>query len=261
MFNSFGDKTPKYFMVSNFTILNENIIDVIKKYNINVTVSIDGPKFINDTQRKFVNCNESVFDVVSNNITECYKNNIKINSIESTYTKCTSEKFTRYQLAKYFFNKFKNIDIIQICDEKYNSKSLNGEDLTFIRGLDFSEEDLINLRKKRTIEKKLKSNSKFANVCKPFIKNLSIFPNGDIYPCHLFANGNKGISNVKQNKVSIINDINKFKEQFDIWMNKTFNNCNECEGFEECSICTGLIRYTISEYGYEFSLVNEINCL
>jgi uncharacterized protein len=42
-------------MVTNGTLINNQLADVVKEFNINVSVSIDGPKFIHDKQRIYRN--------------------------------------------------------------------------------------------------------------------------------------------------------------------------------------------------------------
>ena len=44
---------PSYAVITNGTIINECIISVLKKFSINITISLDGDKNINDINRKY----------------------------------------------------------------------------------------------------------------------------------------------------------------------------------------------------------------
>lgn len=61
------EKKFKYSMTTNGTIFNDEIAEYIKKYNISVMMSMDGPKEIQDTYRCFADGRGS-FDIIKNNI-------------------------------------------------------------------------------------------------------------------------------------------------------------------------------------------------
>ena len=60
-------KQFRYSMTTNGTILTDEIADYIKKYNITVMLSMDGPKEIQDTYRCYANGNGS-YEVIEKNI-------------------------------------------------------------------------------------------------------------------------------------------------------------------------------------------------
>lgn len=61
------DKKFRYSMTTNGTILNDEIADYIKKYNITVMISMDGPKEIQDAYRCYENGCGS-YEVIEKNI-------------------------------------------------------------------------------------------------------------------------------------------------------------------------------------------------
>lgn len=63
-------------MTSNFTLLDDEIIDLIKKYKIIVQVSIDGVKASHDTRRIYKNGN-GTYDVILNNLKKMYEQGLK----------------------------------------------------------------------------------------------------------------------------------------------------------------------------------------
>ena len=57
-----------FAIVTNGTLITEDIIEMFKKYNFTVGISLDGPKLINDKNRLFKNSNGSVYDKVCETI-------------------------------------------------------------------------------------------------------------------------------------------------------------------------------------------------
>lgn len=102
LFSNFGDKSPIFKMVTNLTIVSDLTVKVLKKYKILLTVSLDGPKHLNDSRRIFRNSNKSVYNTVAQNINLFADLNIPITSIESTYNKNIQNSYTRSELANYF---------------------------------------------------------------------------------------------------------------------------------------------------------------
>lgn len=80
------DELPIFKVVTNFTYLPDELLDAIIKYKIIITVSLDGPKEINDKQRVFSYQHLSVYDAVTQNLCRLEKRNYKIQAIECTYT-------------------------------------------------------------------------------------------------------------------------------------------------------------------------------
>jgi len=95
-------------IITNLTILNDEIIDCFNTYNFSIRVSLDGPKKIHDILRLYPN-GQGSFDKVYKNlkylIDKIWKKN-KIN-YESTYTKQHQDLgITRKNLKKYLKDNF-----------------------------------------------------------------------------------------------------------------------------------------------------------
>jgi len=74
---NFSDRNIKYSITTNGTILNKRVLDTIKKNNIPLLISLDGPKELN-IHRKFSNGKNS-FDKILKNISILRKNNVDVN--------------------------------------------------------------------------------------------------------------------------------------------------------------------------------------
>lgn len=62
------NKTLEISIVSNGTMLTEELIQVLKENNVGLGISIDGPKYINDKNRLFRTGSSSVYDSLKENI-------------------------------------------------------------------------------------------------------------------------------------------------------------------------------------------------
>ena len=174
------DSIPVFKMISNFVFNNQLIYDVISKYNIRVTVSIDGSEKIHNMQRVFPNGNGS-YNIIEKNI-EVLKNNVV--GIEATYTKNHIENNISFkQLSKYLSNKFNlpesSIMIVPVTGNEElevpkDSKLLQDRNDGLIA------EDA-NILFAYYPEKQTDM------FCSAGFNSLCIMPNGDIYPCHMYA--------------------------------------------------------------------------
>ncbi|MGB7605631.1 MAG: radical SAM protein [Lutisporaceae bacterium] len=76
---------PKFSIITNGTLLTEDMIDFFNKYNVNITLSLDGPKHINDKAR-ISKDGTSVYDKVTENLKLMKKRKFKL-VLEATITK------------------------------------------------------------------------------------------------------------------------------------------------------------------------------
>ncbi|MEV7685607.1 radical SAM protein [Streptomyces bungoensis] len=77
---------PVWMLSTNGTILNDEIIEMIDKYDLKVTVSCDGPPEITDRLRPMRNGTESVSQVIAGNIRKLRETTGQPCQIEGTYT-------------------------------------------------------------------------------------------------------------------------------------------------------------------------------
>jgi uncharacterized protein len=81
---------PKYKMVTNGTLIGDEAIEVIKKYKINLTISLDGPKEINDKLRPYKG-GQGSFDAVKKGFYRVVDEAGQVPEIEATYTQLHRE--------------------------------------------------------------------------------------------------------------------------------------------------------------------------
>lgn len=227
---------PTFSLVSNLTMVSPFAIDTIKQNNIKVTVSIDGPKEINDKQRIFANGKGS-YDIIKKNM-ELVRNNII--AVEATYTmnhihsgikisnlrKFLSEDFN-LPIESIYVVPVSDCPVLEVDAEKYDTfLSDNIVDLESFRNI-----NLIN--KKKVLD----------FFCEMGNNTLCIMPNGDLYCCHLCAQNRKlRLGNIKEidNVVNLQNNIEIFTKT----IKKDYYKCKKCWARNICHFC--VVPYLLS---------------
>jgi len=80
------DKIVSYNLVSNLLLANDEILDFLKYYNINISTSLDGDKRIHDYNRLLLNGDGS-FDYLVGKIEKFKNKNIELSAIQTTTKK------------------------------------------------------------------------------------------------------------------------------------------------------------------------------
>lgn len=184
-------------MITNLSILNEDIINLIKKYNISVTASIDGDKEINDLNRITKN-NKPTYDLVSKNIETLLNNNCQLKMIESTYTSSAYKKYSKSEIAKLLSKEFntKHVLVADVDTSKdelklpfnsvYSKKNISNSLKEVFENIFNNKVFLTCVEAKPLIYFVTKDNSDY--FCTPGISTLIFDENGDIWPCQAFIN-------------------------------------------------------------------------
>lgn len=122
-------KEVSYNLTTNATLLNKNIIEFFEEHNVNLMVSIDGPKEIHDHNRVKIDCSSSFNDVIRNlnMVAEkfpSYVSKIRFNCVldPSNDFGCINEFFTNYPEIKEFQGNFSEIVKEYIVNDVFDSK-------------------------------------------------------------------------------------------------------------------------------------------
>ncbi|WP_180964091.1 radical SAM/SPASM domain-containing protein [Haloimpatiens massiliensis] len=241
--NSKGDlvSIPKFYMVTNGTNLNELLIETIKEYEIKLTISLDGPLYINDQLR--INKNgEGTYTCVYNNLIKMKKNSIKPAMVEATYTNIHEiNNISRCDLRN-ILKKELSIPIVYLADctsTKFKPKTVENVQEGILKRIDDAminnniaelDNEILNLIKR--ILNHLNNKSITNNLyCSSGYKMISILGNGAYYPCHRFVgNENYKIGNILDDKINL-----SFK---DILKKNEIEYCKDCWASEFCNKCT-----------------------
>lgn len=245
---------PKFSIITNGTILNKNILAFIQRYISSITVSVDGPMDVNDTNRIDRKGNGS-YERISRFIRAIKSETNTYLRFEATFTQAHRDAGYTHEDIKNFM--WKNFQIKGVVvDEKHDAGNLLN--------------DSILLNKEKVLQENF---SNMPNgfwqildsiVCQtpvklcPIVNDVfSINCEGHIYPCHILTGKKEmDLGNVKGS--NIINDsvFNGYvRSDFELKKNEI---CSNCWGQNLCGGCA-LNKYYNAET-QKLGLPNDSVC-
>ena len=181
-------------IITNGTLIKHNV-DKIKAYGLEMQISIDGPKEINDKCRVFPN-GKGTYDKIMENVEICIKNKIPW-SIHGVVAKdtlgdlCTIFKFfydtyKKYKGIDYVVDHLKHNTFQIIFEENYTDDDIDLLIHEFHKIADFiyTREELDDKQKHQLFKNWF---FKHGGVCAAGFNLLALDHKLDIYPCHRVA--------------------------------------------------------------------------
>lgn len=230
---------PIFSIITNGTILNSRILNFLKENISTITVSIDGPKEINDANRIYTNGEGSyskiekfIHTIVNEtNITIYYEATYNHEHLKLNYTKTdiSNELFKKFGIKGYIIpviglSSYFNDDIDNL---NYSKLSNNG-----FSSLPDSFWGILH----SIIYKKSRG------LCPMISRLFSVNSQGNIYPCHAL-NGTKNHNLGHINRKNVFND-NNIRKSFDVKIDLMNNDkCNNCWCKNLCGGCPFSIFY------------------
>lgn len=232
-------------IVSNMFDIKDKFINVIDKYNITVATSLDGPKELNDINR-ITKSNLGSYDRVKQNIKKMRQICNQPQMIEVTITESHGNIEISDILKKlneeFEIKKFAVCTDININDD-YGNQDTASKIKSVIKSIDNMLEEkfyddkveyLFNLLKKPSNSSKMFCNAGFGQI--------TIMPNGDIYPCHMYALDKENIfyqGNIYSSKCAIEKSILKTQNHLSSYFKSRISKCKNCVYTSLCSNCLG----------------------
>lgn len=186
---------PDFGITTNGTILNNEIIDLLDKNSMQITISIDGPMMIHDKLRRDKQ-GRATFPRIDNNIRKLIRNGFTP-EFECTYTmQHYKEKITINDLLD-FFHKEYNCSVLHVpivvasdFDPNYIPPQISREVL--YNSIDYSIANLFNGINKTTsfiyrLINCLSTQTPVHSYCPAIGSSLAINTNGSIYPCGMLS--------------------------------------------------------------------------
>lgn len=235
---------PKFGAITNGTILSDKTFYLIERYFSFLTISIDGPKFINDLNRVFPN-GEGSFDRIDKFIKKV-KNfpNLQI-GIESTFTKSHIKAGHTHESIKNFINSTYNLPV-DVVDEIEIDK-----DVMMQENLDNYLESPWFINILSTIV------NKQAETKCPIIHSVfAIAINGDIYPCHMNVGDEMNpVSSIWKNS-DVVHNVLENSNEFKLKDNPI---CLNCWAKNLCGGCSRSWYYDSDKHKYT-NIPNSMRC-
>ena len=231
----------KYNVVTNGSILNQEILDLIIENQIEVGISLDGDEITNDTMR-IDNNNNGTYHRVMHNLSELVKNNI-IPGISCTISSHNIDKIDaiipileKFNIKGFGYNLPSDNNNIYISKSEKKAivkNLLSAEDTIFKKRI--FEDRIINRRVKSFVEKRI-----WLKDCAGYGQQIVITPKGSVGICH-------GLwPDQINNKINSYYDINvdfegKITElpTWQEWFSRTPFNMPHCWNCEAIGLCGG----------------------
>lgn len=225
-------KLPVFAIVTNGTIISSKILEILSDYNIQVTVSIDGPPFINDPLR-----GQGTFNKIIENIEYLNIKNITF-GVECTFTKYhLINGFDVSDLMEFFYKQLglHTTHIPSVAVPVDNELHIDENDLikSYSKSIEYS---LDSLNKKdykldsytMRLIRALIFKKGIEVYCPAGITTLSVSSDGGIYPCFMFS-GNKDflIGTVSEDKISSerLSKVSNLLKEISKWNDPKCRNC------------------------------------
>lgn len=233
---AFLDKGILFLMQTNGTVLNEKILNVINKYNIMITVSLDGPREINDFNRVDILGN-GTYDKIIDNM-RLLSSNVK--AIQSTISDEFIEQYSKDTIYSYLFKKT-GISFLKVEYELNSINRLKEDDIEkeveeFFKYI-IDEKFIVDGNGYRILKFFFSTkNSKY--LCPAGTNFLTIDVNGNVFPCQLFINNNEYFMGNVEDKFFYKDTSYKAVVEKLVTLSKDFKgDCNNCLARFFCSTC------------------------
>jgi uncharacterized protein len=242
------DFKPIISLVTNGTCSSDRFIGIINKYNIQLTVSIDGPKCINDKTRLLKN-GQGCSDAVISNIFKLKKYTKQPENAEATFTQYHVNSNIEVSDVVEYIKKdlgIQNIHIVPVSCEKTEDFYLKDRS-SFVKSIP----EIIENKKKSgyknnymiidRIIRNLISKTTSQYICNAGISTFSVSTKGDIYPCFMLTDIDKyKLGNIRNDDKFSLNISNDKLNLFDNSYKANSLKCKNCFNNTLCHGCIGI---------------------
>lgn len=241
------EKKTEVCMVTNGSNITEELFQLIKENNINLTISIDCEELHNELRP--YNSGDGTYDIIKENIRKLYKAVGQPSQIEVTYTKQHDERDISIQKMLSSLKKDIGIDIAAhvaaVCTHnplykldtpKRFEESINDyfKNLGTDKQIHYSFVDrFLSVLKDRQV----------SNVyCGGGIGTLAVACNGDVYPCFYFTdNEDFRIGNIITDTPNDLDrQILRIRKKYLEYDRKNTEKCKNCFANNVCFGCLGI---------------------
>lgn len=185
------EKMPKFGVVTNGTVFSAEIIGLLKRHNINLTISLDGPETVNDDLRGF-----GTFDKISQFVRSLESHQIGY-SFEGTYTaRHLEEGLSVCDLLNFYHDYFGqgevHLPLVSLPPGHPLAISDGQAAKIYRRAVERSMVDMINGHRSCVssfVTRMMNAYSEakpIQNYCPAGISTLAVDSTGGVYPCFMF---------------------------------------------------------------------------
>lgn len=223
-------RIPQYTIVTNGTLITDEIARFFYEKDFGVTISIDGEENVHNILRPFKNGDAS-FDYVDKAIFLLKKYKVNIQLLEVTYTLLHRNKnISKDDLKFYLSNRYGDISIF-ISDCIGDSELSLADDLNLDENINYEKQS-----KLATLRNIINSNYD-SNYCDAGRESFAISPSGKMIPCHFFMGHNEYIIGDLNKEIIFNKNYNNLLEYFNYLKDYHIKKCSNCWIKDICSEC------------------------
>ncbi len=253
---------PVFSIVSNGTVMSEEIFNFFNKYKVNIVVSIDGNKQLNDITRYSPNI-ESVYDLIETNFSHIPKErNFKIGcemTLNKNHIKAYREGVVREwldELCGIGFD-YATVGVVETSEENCKIDETEKPILEDIarESIDYFFNRLVYEENFKSVEIvgliRQMASHKRALPCGAGYHSLTVDPKGNIMPCYQFYYDNKfDMGSIEEYNDKKFNEVRTIFKEPELTKSET---CEECWINSQCTVlCKG---FSYNSYG----VLNEVS--
>ncbi|XCP84367.1 radical SAM protein [Roseburia hominis] len=232
------EKNVDYLLQTNGTLLDDYIIQILKKYNIVLTISLDGPEHMNDFNRIDM-AGKGTYNRIVDNIQRLKSAGIVPKAIEATISSEFIDKYSKLQIADYIYE----TTGVRLIKVEYDMNAPQKKDIN-----KESAEEVHDFYAQCLAGKYIMDNAAYKilqiffarqyndYVCPAGSSLLTVNVNGELYPCQFFIED----SSWKKGDV-----FSGFVENRECAYRKT--NREKCRGCSARSTCCMCVASDIKE--------------
>jgi len=250
--NKNHERATSFGLVTNGVNINERFINLVKEYNIMVTVSYDGNPKINNTLR-INSAGVGVTDIILKNSKLLKQETEQPHTIEVTYTKTHIDNGVSIQdvvrhIAKELPNTY--IHLVPVGGSS-ESPYVISDMSVFADSVDeifesYNKNNGFTYSLAERIFNALSNPMPTSRyICDAGVGTISVSVKGDVYPCFMFTDmeGLK-LGNVYEDNLFTNSKFDKMIKKIQNFSDKSENkNCKECFINTSCSGCLGTNNY------------------
>ena len=231
-------KNPQYSLITNGTLLTDDICSFLKKYNVNIGISIDGTKELHDKNRPFRGDGTGSFDSANKGRLMLIRNHINYGlsmTLSPQFLECQDEVL-EWLATENETNVFYNLYHFSQTDEKWlDTAERTVEFIT--KSYDFfGNSSLAEGRIQRQIDSVLDNKFLFSDCGAIGCEQFVVMPNGDVTICHGDSNTNRHIvGNIQEIDIASIAD----SEEGTQWIKRATLYNDDCLSCEALFCCGG----------------------
>ena len=230
------DTMPQFLMVSNCTLIDGHMAKIISEYKIGVTMSIDGPKDINDLLRIDIKGN-GTFDLIRKGVDNLKAAGTTPIMIEATYTELHKQlRYSKESIKAYLRKEFDVVDVmVADCDE-------GGDETLVVRNGNSKLENETSPLQGNIVHTYTHLRRKYISPygCTVGISSFALLPNGDIYPCHFFIYHPEYRMALFDGSKFDFSEYPTIRDKFESISMRHRSECSECWAKPVCFSCSAL---------------------